>query len=71
MNEINIVGKTIEEVLKNLDIQFPGIKFRFIDEQDHIRKHMNIFLNNTQVEEISITVKDQDELFIIQALSGG
>ena len=64
-------GSTVEEVLNDLDRQFPGIKFRFIDEQDKIRPHMLIFLNKVNVLDITENVTEKDELFITQALSGG
>lgn len=64
-------GSTIEEVLDDLNTQFPGIKFRFIDELGMIRTHMKLFVNREQVDDLSTKLTDQDELFITQALSGG
>lgn len=68
---VNIAGATLKEVLKNLDNQFPGIVFRFIDENENIREHMNLFVNQEQIRELSVVVSENDELFIAQALSGG
>jgi molybdopterin converting factor small subunit len=67
---VDATGVTVDAVTRDLDRQFPGIRFRFIDEQDQIRPHVKIFLNGEQVRELS-KVAASDELAIVQAFSGG
>ena len=64
-------GPTVAAVLADLDAQYPGIRFRMIDEQDRIRQHMKIFLNDEAVRDLTTAVDPTDELTIVQALSGG
>lgn len=64
-------GATLAEVLADLDRQFPGIRFRMIDEQDRMRRHMRFFVNGEQTFEINRPLKNNDEIQIVQALSGG
>ena len=64
-------GATLGEVLADLDRRFPGIRFRMIDEQDAIRRHMRIFVNGGEVRTLDVPLGNADEVFIIQALSGG
>ena len=42
-----------------------------INEQDKIRQHINIFVNNIRISDISYNVNPLDEVYIVQALSGG
>jgi len=70
-NDVDVSGSTIAEILDDLDRQFPGIRFRMIDEQDSIRPHMKIFVNGEQVFGLSTDLKSSDEVYILQALSGG
>jgi molybdopterin converting factor small subunit len=42
-----------------------------IDEQDAIRRHIRIFVNGTQVDGIAHPLDADDEIVIVQALSGG
>lgn len=70
-SEADAVGATLDQVTRDLDRQFPGIRFRMIDEQDHIRPHMKIFLNGNQTFKLNTTVAPADEIVIIQAFSGG
>jgi len=64
-------GATLAEVLKDLDRQYPGIRFRMINEQDQMRRHVRFFVNGDAVFDLLLPLKPTDELCIVQALSGG
>lgn len=64
-------GETLAEVLDDLDRQFPGIRFRVIDEQARMRPHMRFFVNQEAVFDLSLPLDERDEVAIVQALSGG
>ncbi|MEO8112755.1 MAG: MoaD/ThiS family protein [Phenylobacterium sp.] len=64
-------GSTVERVLDDLDARFPGIKFRVVDEQDRIRRHMRIFVGQEAARDVRVSLADGDELLIFGALSGG
>ena len=64
-------GATVDEILRDLDGQFPGIRFRVVDEQNQLRKHMKIWVNQDAVRDLSTPVTDADEVTLMQALSGG
>jgi sulfur-carrier protein len=69
--EVDADGATLGEVLADLDRRYPGIRFRMIDEQDAIRRHVRIFVNGVQVRALDFPLGTPDEIFIVQALSGG
>ena len=64
-------GTTVGAVLDDLDRRFPGLKFRVIDEQDRVRRHMRIFLSGEAARDVAARVADGDEVLIFGALSGG
>jgi len=64
-------GGDLIELLADLDRQFPGIRFRMIDEQGAVRPHMRIFVNGEQVLQLATKLSPSDEVQILQALSGG
>lgn len=43
-------GGSLAEVLADLDRQFPGLRFRVIDEQGRVRRHMSLFLDGEREE---------------------
>ena len=70
-SEAEASGATLAAVLADLDCTYPGIRFRMIDEQDRIRRHIRIFVNDEQVRDLSQPLNATDEVIIVQALSGG
>jgi len=64
-------GSTLDEVLVDLDRQYPGIRFRMIDEQQQVRRHIRVFVNGVSVNALSQTMRPDDDVVIVQALSGG
>ena len=65
-------GKTIGQVLSNLDDSFPGFRFRIIDEQDSVREHIKVFVERrTGLGSFLSPVQPSDEVQILCALSGG
>jgi len=69
--EADARGATLGAVLTDLERQYPGIRFRVIDEQDRIRRHIRIFVNGDQVRDLAQPLSAADEVIIVQALSGG
>jgi molybdopterin converting factor small subunit len=70
-SEVDADGATLAELLVDLDRRYPGIRFRMVDEQDRIRRHMRVFVNGGQTFDISQALRPEDEIHIVQALSGG
>ena len=64
-------GRTLDELTVDLDRRFPGLRFRVIDEQGHVRPHIKFFVNGQQVRELAGAVTENDEVMIVCALSGG
>jgi len=64
-------GATLGEALASLDAQFPGIRFRMIDEQDTVREHIRLFVNCELHNDLALALQPRDEIQIITALSGG
>lgn len=64
-------GRTLAQLLESLDLDYPGIRFRVVDEQDRIREHIRIFVSGETAESISVPLQDSDEVQIVGALSGG
>ncbi len=64
-------GGTVEEVLAGLEQRFAGIRFRMVDEQSRIRRHIRLYVNTAEVTALSHPVKTGDIVHVICALSGG
>jgi sulfur-carrier protein len=69
--EVAAAGRTLDEVLADLDRQYPGLRFRVVDEQDRIRPHMNFFVGNELVRSLAAPIPAGADVHILGALSGG
>jgi len=70
-SEVAATGATLDELLVDLDRQFPGFRFRVIDEQDRVRRHIILFVGGERCEDLSTAIAPGAELQIVGALSGG
>lgn len=69
--DVEASGHTIDEVLRDLDRQFPGMRFRMVDEQDRLRPHMRVFIDAEESRDLGAALPVGARLHIVQALSGG
>jgi sulfur-carrier protein len=69
--QVQATGNTLAEIFDDLNHQFPGLRFRIIDEQDRIREHILIVVNKKLVKAIDQPIKPDDVIRIIGSLSGG
>ncbi|MBK5223130.1 MAG: MoaD/ThiS family protein [Acidimicrobiia bacterium] len=64
-------GATLDALFDDLDRQFPGLRFRVIDEQGQLRPHMSVFVGEERRRDLSMPLDGVDEVVVMQALSGG
>jgi molybdopterin synthase sulfur carrier subunit len=69
--EVDADGATLADVLADLDRRFPGFRFRVIDEQDRIRRHIILFVGGERQDDLGAAIRPGVELQIVGALSGG
>ena len=70
-NTVEARGTTLGALLNDLDARYPGIRFRMVDEQHKLRRHIRFFVNAEIVKSLGHPIKPGDEVGIVQALSGG
>lgn len=69
--QVTAEGRTVAELMADLDRRFPGLRFRVIDEQDRIRPHMKIFVAGELAPGLATPIPAGAEAHILGALSGG
>lgn len=70
-SRVEAEGATVAAVLDDLDRRFPGLKFRVVDEQDCIRRHMRVFVGADEAKSLNVPVSNDAAVLIFGALSGG
>lgn len=72
--EVQCDGKTVTELLQDLEKRYPGIKERICDEQGKLRRFVNVFVNEEDIRFMQgdqTQIKEGDEVSIIPAIAGG
>ena len=67
-------GKTLGEVFKEIETNFPGLGSYVLDERGSLRRHVNIFIDGKMINDrakLTDTFSSNSEIYIMQALSGG
>ncbi|AFV00154.1 MoaD/ThiS family protein [Simiduia agarivorans] len=73
-NLLTASGATVRQVLDQVNLVAPGFLDYVLDERGHVRRHVNICVNQSMIADrvkLSDPVTEQDRVFIFQALSGG
>lgn len=71
---VSAAGATIGQLLDDLNRQFPGLKDRLCDEKGHLRRFVNIYLNDEDIRFLQgeqTPVREGDEVSIVPAIAGG
>ena len=72
--EVQCEGKTVTELLADLERRYPGVKERICDQDGKLRRFVNVFVNEEDIRFLQgdqTTTKDGDEVSIIPAIAGG
>ena len=72
--EVSCEGKTVTELLNDLERCYPGVKERICEQDGTLRRFVNVFVNEEDIRFLQggqTAVKDGDEVSIIPAIAGG
>ena len=65
-------GTTVDELLRDLDRCYPGMRFRIVDEQGRLRTHMKVWVNADSVRDLSTAIdadgRDHDHAGAVRRL---
>ena len=69
-----VVGCTVREVLEGVFRSAPRLRGYVLDDQQRLRQHVVIFVDDQVIrdrEQLSDSVREDSEVYVLQALSGG
>ncbi len=69
-SQIQVGGATVGQAIRALEADHPKLAGWILDEQGHIRRHVNVFVNGERVGE-DARVQPADRLHILPSISGG
>ena len=66
--------QTVKEALEVIEEHYSGLKDYLVDDRGSLRKHVNIYIGNRLIKDrttLMDSLEEQDELYVMQAISGG
>ena len=73
-SKAQVSGGTIDEIIDDLERQYPGVKSRLCDDSGQIKRYVNVFVNDEEIRALQgadTAVSDRDEVSIVPAMAGG
>ena len=74
VDKVEVEGNTLSEAIDALEIQFPGVQERLLDETGELRHFVNIYVNGEDVrflDGLGTSIKSGDEVSVVPAVAGG
>ena len=71
---VEVDGATVREVLAAVFAAHPALKSYVLDDQGAVRQHVAVFVNGGLIadrDRLSDRVRPTDEIYVLQALTGG
>ena len=72
--EVTVEGETIREALENAFKEYPKLRGYILNDQGGLHRHMAVIVNGEATldrERLAEPVQSDDEIYVMQALSGG
>jgi molybdopterin synthase sulfur carrier subunit len=72
--EVKVTAETVDDVIADLERQFPGFRDRLVEENGEIRRFVNIYVNQEDIRFLQggqTALKQGDEVTIVPAIAGG
>jgi molybdopterin converting factor small subunit len=69
-----VSGNTVRAVLDAVFATNPRLRSYVLDDQNRLRPHVHIYVNESRIADstgLTDPVRDNDEVFVFQALTGG
>lgn len=72
--KVTATGRTLAEVLADIERRHPGFRSRIVDEGGHLRTYVNVFIGDTDARAVgglAAPVPAGAEVMVIPAMAGG
>ncbi len=71
---VDVEGDTLATVVAQLAADFPGLGYRILDDQGHLRRFVNAYVNDEFVSHLKpqdVRLREGDTVHILPSVAGG
>ena len=72
--EVRVKADTVNDLIDDLERQYPGMRDRLVEESGELRRFINIYVNQEDIRFLQgekTALKQGDEVSIVPAIAGG
>jgi molybdopterin converting factor small subunit len=69
-----IAAETVSELLERYFERWPAVRGYVLDDQGEVRRHVKVLVDGRNIKDrrkLTDRIKDESEVYVFQALSGG
>ena len=70
LRQVEMDAATVDEMIRELDARWPGMRDRLCDSTPAVRRHINIFIDGERAR-LDTPIEAGTEVFVLTAISGG
>lgn len=67
---VELEARTVDEMMRQLEALWPGMRDRLCDERPAIRRHINVFVDGRRAR-LDTPLRPGADVFVLTAISGG
>jgi len=74
LDVVEATGANLGAIIDDLEVNYPGMRARMVDDDGEIRRFVNVFVNGEDVrflDGLTTAIKAGDEVSIVPAVAGG
>ncbi len=73
-SEVNVSGSNISDALKDLTVQYPGLKPHLFNEGGDLRPFVNLFVGENNIKDlqgVNTPIQESEKIMLIPSIAGG
>lgn len=67
---VELEARTVDEMMRQLEALWPGMRDRLCDERPAVRRHINVFVDGRRAR-LDTPLRPGADVFVLTAISGG
>lgn len=72
--EVRVTGSTVSQAISDLSTQYPTLKSHIVDNQGKLRRYVNLFVNQENINNLDgldTAIEESDKIILMPSISGG
>lgn len=72
--EVQVTGSTVSQAITDLTTQYPTIRTHIVDNQGKLRRYVNLFVNQENINNLDgldTSIEESDKIILMPSISGG